>query len=237
MKVTTMKNLTEKYRFGFDFRSCEFYYARKIRKMTMKKIFCILLSLAFCLCVAGCSTPATASPAETVTASIVNTAASETHTATPSSGTQTEPTEADASFAENTTDTKETEMGETMKTEEHQVAKTLKLYINGKEIPVKWQNNASVNALAELAANGLSVQMSMYGGFEQVGYLGKSLPRDDKQTTTDYGDIMLYSGNQIVIFYGSNSWAYTRLGHVDLSKKEITDLLSNGNVTLTLKYE
>ncbi|MBR6052110.1 MAG: hypothetical protein IKP68_13035 [Clostridia bacterium] len=124
-----------------------------------------------------------------------------------------------------------------MKTEEHQVAKTLKLYINGKEIPVKWQNNASVNALAELAANGLSVQMSMYGGFEQVGYLGKSLPRDDKQTTTDYGDIMLYSGNQIVIFYGSNSWAYTRLGHVDLSKKEITDLLSNGNVTLTLKYE
>ncbi|MBR7083175.1 MAG: hypothetical protein IKI51_04070 [Clostridia bacterium] len=124
-----------------------------------------------------------------------------------------------------------------MKTEEHQAAKTLKLYINGKEIPVKWQNNASVNALAELAANGLSVQMSMYGGFEQVGYLGKSLPRDDKQTTTDYGDIMLYSGNQIVIFYGSNSWAYTRLGHVDLSKKEITDLLSNGNVTLTLKYE
>lgn len=203
----------------------------------MKKIICILFSLAFCLCAAGCSATADTSPAETVTASVVNTAASETHAATLSPGALPEPTEAGASSAENTTATKETEMGETMKTEEHQAAKTLKLYIDGKEIPVKWQNNAPVNALTELAANGLSVQMSMYGGFEQVGSLGKSLPRDDKQTTTDCGDIVLYSGNQIVIFYGSNSWAYTRLGRADLSKKEMTELLSNGNVTLTLKYE
>jgi len=117
------------------------------------------------------------------------------------------------------------------------VEKTLKLFVAGNETPVTWQDNASVDALKELAASGLTVQMSMYGGFEQVGSLGANLPRDDKQTTTDYGDVVLYSGNQIVIFYGSNSWSYTRLGHIDLSKEEMTDLLSNGNVTITLKYE
>ncbi len=63
----------------------------------------------------------------------------------------------------------------------------------------------------------------------------KSIVRDDIQTSTGYGDIVLYSGNQIVIFYGSNSWAYTRLGHVDLSQKEMRNLLSNGDVDITLK--
>ena len=115
--------------------------------------------------------------------------------------------------------------------------KELKLYIGETEMPVTWLDNASVEALKELAANGLTIQMSMYGGFEQVGSLGANLPRDDKQTTTDYGDVVLYSGNQIVIFYGSNSWSYTRLGHIDLSKEEMTDLLSKANVTITLKYE
>lgn len=117
------------------------------------------------------------------------------------------------------------------------VEKTLKLFVAGNEMPITWQDNASVDALKELAASGLTVQMSMYGGFEQVGSLGENLPRDDKQTTTDYGDVVLYSGNQIVIFYGSNSWSYTRLGHIDLSKEEMTDLLSKSNVTITLKYE
>jgi hypothetical protein len=74
----------------------------------------------------------------------------------------------------------------------------------------------------------------MYGGFEQVGSIGQAISRDDKQTTTEPGDIVLYSGNQIVVFYGSNSWAYTRLGKIDLTEKELKDLLSNGDVTITL---
>ena len=76
--------------------------------------------------------------------------------------------------------------------------------------------------------------MSMYGGFEQVGSMGQSLPRNDVQTTTHYGDIVLYSGNQIVIFYGSNTWSYTRLGHVDLTQEEMTELLGGGDVTVTI---
>lgn len=109
----------------------------------------------------------------------------------------------------------------------------MKLYIGETEVPVTWEQNESVAALQELAGgDGLTISMSMYGGFEQVGSIGQSLPRNDQQTKTASGDIVLYSGNQIVIFYGSNSWAYTRLGHVDLSKSEMADLLSNGDVTI-----
>ncbi len=109
------------------------------------------------------------------------------------------------------------------------------LKIAGTEVPVTWEDNASVKELKGLAANGLTISMSMYGGFEQVGPIGQSLPRNDKQTTTEPGDLVLYSGNQIVVFYGSNSWAYTRLGKIQgLDQKALTGLLGNGAVTLTL---
>ena len=66
--------------------------------------------------------------------------------------------------------------------------------------------------------------------------MGASLPRNDAQTTTSPGDIVLYSGNQIVVFYGSNSWAYTRLGKITgLNAQELRTLLGSGNVTLTLE--
>ena len=122
-------------------------------------------------------------------------------------------------------------------TEVPPVSKTLKLKINGREVPVTWESNESVAALSQLSSEGLSVNMSMYGGFEQVGSLGSSLPRNDRQITTSYGDIVLYQGNQIVIFYGSNSWSYTRLGHINLSQSEMTQLLSDGDVDISLKYE
>ena len=95
---------------------------------------------------------------------------------------------------------------------------------------------ASVEALKQLAASDkLTIEMSMYGGFEQVGSMGTSLPREDVQTTTEAGDIVLYSGDQMVVFYGSNSWAYTKLGHItDKTADEMTELLGNGNVTITL---
>ena len=78
----------------------------------------------------------------------------------------------------------------------------------------------------------------MYGGFEQVGSLGQSLPRSDVQTTTSAGDIVLYAGNQIVIFYGANTWAYTRLGHVsDQDAAGMEALLSQGDISITLSLE
>lgn len=122
--------------------------------------------------------------------------------------------------------------GETVKTGEEEQEGAMRLKIGGTEVPVRWEDNASVKALEELAP--LSVQMSMYGGFEQVGSLGSSLPRSDAGTTTQPGDIVLYSGNQIVVFYGSNSWSYTMLGHIDLPAQKLAELLSNGNVIIEL---
>ena len=121
-------------------------------------------------------------------------------------------------------------------TAESEVASDMKMTIGDTEVSVEWEENESVEALMELAGDEpLTIQMSMYGGFEQVGSIGTSLPRNDQQTTTNAGDIVLYSGNQIVVFYGSNSWAYTRLGHItDKSAQEMADLLGNGDVTITI---
>ena len=104
-------------------------------------------------------------------------------------------------------------------------------------VQVVWEDNESVEALKELLSDSpLTIQMSMYGGFEQVGSIGQSLPRNDAQITTKAGDIVLYSGNQMVVFYGSNSWAYTMLGHIsDKNEEELTELLGNGDVTITIE--
>ena len=113
------------------------------------------------------------------------------------------------------------------------VENTMQLLIGETEVPVTWEKNESVKALQDLCP--LTIQMSKYGGFEQVGPIGQNIVREDEQTVTDSGDIVLYSGNQIVIFYGSNSWAYTRLGHIDMSEQEMRDLLGGGDVTITLE--
>ena len=113
---------------------------------------------------------------------------------------------------------------------------SLKLWIGEQEVEVLWEDNDSVRALEELAGTeGLTVALSGYGGFEQVGSLGKSLPRSDVQTVTEPGDIVLYSGNSIVLFYGSNSWAYTRLGKIQgLDENELRELLGSGDVSIRL---
>lgn len=122
-------------------------------------------------------------------------------------------------------------MEETREAEED----AMKLYLNEKEIPVTWKDNPSVHALKEEAGNhAITVELSMYSDNEQVGPLGKTYPSRDAQITTEPGDIVLYQSDQIVVFYGSNTWAYTRLGKMNLSQEEVTDLLANGDVTLEL---
>ena len=106
------------------------------------------------------------------------------------------------------------------------------LTINETEVPVTWEDNPSVQELEGLLP--LTVSMSMYGGFEQVGPIGQRIASSDVQTDTDPGDIVLYASSQIVIFYGSNSWAYTRLGHIDMQREELEELLGKGNVSITL---
>lgn len=99
------------------------------------------------------------------------------------------------------------------------------------------EENSAVNSLVEMMKNNpITIRMRDYSGFEKVGPLGTSLPTSDSQTTTHTGDIVLYQGNQIVMFYGSNSWSYTRLGHID----DLTgwkQALGSGDVTITFSLE
>lgn len=114
----------------------------------------------------------------------------------------------------------------------------MKLYINDTEIPVSWEDNDTVAELVEQAKSGdIIVSMSMYSDNEQVGSLGRNYTRDDKQITTHNGDIVLYNGNNIVVFYGSYSWSYTRLGKMDMSERDVIELLSNGDVELKISIE
>ena len=123
------------------------------------------------------------------------------------------------------------------KTESEETEMIMQMKIEDTVVAVDWEDNESVEALKALCNGGeLTIKMSMYGGFEQVGSIGQSLPRNDRQTTTHAGDIVLYSGNQIVVFYGSNSWAYTRLGHIsDKTAQDMARLLGGGDVTITIR--
>lgn len=113
----------------------------------------------------------------------------------------------------------------------------LTLKINDIEVDVIWTDNDSVRALKNLAKDGLTINMSKYGGFEQVGSIGSTLPSADTRITTNPGDIVLYSSNQIVLFFDSNTWSYTKLGHINLSKSELTDLLGDEDVVITLNLK
>ena len=93
--------------------------------------------------------------------------------------------------------------------------------------------NKSAVAFAELLKKGaVTVAMHDYGSFEKVGSLGSSLLRSDTQITTEAGDIILYQGNQITIYYDTNSWNFTRLGKINgVTQAELKAILGNGDVT------
>lgn len=116
---------------------------------------------------------------------------------------------------------------------EGETAMKLKVQIGEHVFTATPEDNAAAVALLEMAREApVIIEMRDYSGFEKVGPLGTSLPASDRQTTTRAGDIVLYTGNQIVIFYGSNSWSYTRLGRIDdLTGWE--EALGGGSVTVT----
>lgn len=92
--------------------------------------------------------------------------------------------------------------------------RNIEITANGKTFSATLNDNEASRAFAKMLP--ITLDMSDYSGFEKVGSLGTNLPASNQQTTTQSGDIVLYNGNQIVIFYGSNSWSYTRLGKIDV---------------------
>lgn len=111
---------------------------------------------------------------------------------------------------------------------------TFYLTVEGVTFPATFADNQGAEALADLLTDGpLTLSLEDYGGFEKVGSLGQSLPTSNTHITTQSGDIVLYQGKQIVLFYGSNAWSYTPLGQVtDLTGWQ--EALGHGDVTVTL---
>jgi hypothetical protein len=107
--------------------------------------------------------------------------------------------------------------------------------VNDRVLSVELEENLAAKELKEKIKNGdIVVKTSEYGGFEKVGSLGFSLPREDKNITTSAGDIVLYQGNQISIFYESNSWSYTKLGKIKgVTAEELKKILGSGDVSIT----
>ncbi|MCI9081914.1 MAG: hypothetical protein HFI70_06305 [Lachnospiraceae bacterium] len=125
-------------------------------------------------------------------------------------------------------------------TEESKVAgNQIDIKVGESTLTADLEDNESAKALKELLEEGpLTIPASDYGGFEKVCTLGSKLPSNDSQTTTNAGDICLYNGSQIVIFYGSNSWAYTKLGKIpDVEKEELERILSGKETEITLSLK
>ena len=121
--------------------------------------------------------------------------------------------------------------------EEETMDRKMIVEVGGKHFTATLEDNKAAETLAEMMQEDpVTIQMSDHGGFEKVGDLGTDLPTSNRQTTTQAGDIVLYQGNQIVIFYGSNSWSYTRLGRIDdLTGWETA--LGDGDATVTFALE
>ena len=101
-------------------------------------------------------------------------------------------------------------------------------------LTIKPENNSSAKAfMALLQKNDLTVEMHDYGNFEKVGSIGSNLPRNDKPITTKAGDVILYQGNQITIYYDENSWSFTKLGKVQgVGQQELKSILGEGHVSV-----
>ena len=104
-------------------------------------------------------------------------------------------------------------------------------HVGDETLIIKPEDNSSAEALIELLKRGdIAVAMHDYGGFEKVGSLGASIPTNDERITTEPGDLILYQGNQITIYYDTNTWSFTRLGKVqDLTPEQIRKVLGDGD--------
>lgn len=116
---------------------------------------------------------------------------------------------------------------------------TMYIIIGEHTLNVKMADNSSAKALLELLKDGdITVNAHDYGNFEKVGALGAELPTNDEQITTEPGDVILYQGNQITVYYDTNSWSFTRLGKVQgVTADELKAILGDGDVIMVLSLE
>ena len=102
-----------------------------------------------------------------------------------------------------------------------------------------FEDNPSAKAFRDmLSGEGITVDMSDYGGFEKVGALPFDVPANDGEITAHPGDVILYQGNRITLYYGENTWEFTRLAHIgNKNAEELKDILGDGDVTVNFQIE
>lgn len=117
--------------------------------------------------------------------------------------------------------------------------KTMKITVGDTSFTTVLEDNSSAHALEELLREGsLTINMEDYAHMEKVGEIGKSLPRNDKHTVTEAGDIILYQGNSLVIYYDTNTWNFTRVGKIEgVTKKDLLNALGDGRVSVTFSLD
>ncbi|GBU27920.1 hypothetical protein R84B8_01466 [Treponema sp. R8-4-B8] len=113
----------------------------------------------------------------------------------------------------------------------------MKIIIGNGELTATLAQNSSTEALKEmLKAGPITINMRDYGNMEKVGGLGRSLPTNDERITTAPGDLILYQGNSLVIYYAPNTWSFTRLGKINIvTQEELKKILGTGDVTVILE--
>lgn len=139
------------------------------------------------------------------------------------------------SISESSAEVSETTIGNNKNKEES----IMKITAGDTVFMAELADNSSAEALKTLLAEGpLTIEMSDYASMEKVGLIGQDLPRNDEQISTDAGDIILYQGNSLVIYYGTNSWNFTRIGKINgVTKQELLDAFGDGDVTVTFSLE
>lgn len=113
---------------------------------------------------------------------------------------------------------------------------SLRLLLNNTVLPVKWEMNSTVLELQESFSGSVELESHLYGGFERVCALPKKIRSMDERQMAVCGDIMLYQGNSMVLFYGTNTWEYTKLGYVDMEESKWKRLLTEDMVKIELGY-
>ncbi|MDO5336332.1 MAG: cyclophilin-like fold protein [Eubacteriales bacterium] len=118
-------------------------------------------------------------------------------------------------------------------------AELMKVTIGDTVFTATLADNSSAQALAELLREGpLTIDMHDYANMEKVGPIGQSLPENNEQITTGPGDIILYLGDSLVIYYDTNSWDFTRIGKInDVTQEELLAAMGSGNVSVTFELE
>ena len=153
-------------------------------------------------------------------------------------GTEISETESSFEVSEETSEISETENSMEVSEENFNGIYVLKIEANGNVFYADFEGNSSAEALKEkLNSGSITLDMHDYGNFEKVGELPFSIVRNDEYITTTSGDVILYQGNQLTIYYDTNSWNFTRVAKIRNADSTLKDKLGEGNILVTLSLE